>query len=78
MVQQLSEKGRRWVEIAARHADDFATRAAQHDLEGSFPLENFEAMKASGYTNMPIPEEMGGGGRVASGHIYGSGAAGPG
>lgn len=62
MAAQLTASQQRWVELAAMHADDFATRAAEHDREGSFPFENFEAMKTSGYTNMPIPEELGGGG----------------
>jgi alkylation response protein AidB-like acyl-CoA dehydrogenase len=62
MVEQLTASQERWVTLAAQHADDFATRAAQHDRDNSFPFENYEAMKASGYTSMPIPEELGGGG----------------
>ena len=61
-MQQLTESQQHWYDIAATHAADFATRAAQHDQENTFPFENYEEMKASGYTNMPIPEEMGGGG----------------
>ncbi|MEK7806341.1 MAG: acyl-CoA dehydrogenase family protein [Chloroflexota bacterium] len=62
MVEQLTESQQKWFDLAAGHADDFATRAAQHDSENSFPFENYEAMKASGYTNMAIPKELGGGG----------------
>ena len=62
MPEQLTESQQKWFDVAAKHADDFATRAAEHDEDNSFPLENFYAMKASGYTNMPIPEHMGGGG----------------
>ena len=58
----LTASQKHWVEMAAQHADDFASRAAQHDRENSFPFENFAAMQASGYTNMAIPEELGGGG----------------
>jgi len=58
MVASLTASQRHWVEIAAQHADDFASRAAQHDRENSFPFENFDAMRASGYTNMPIPAEL--------------------
>jgi alkylation response protein AidB-like acyl-CoA dehydrogenase len=54
----LTASQRHWVEIAAKHADDFAGRAAQHDRDNSFPFENFDAMRASGYTNMPIPTEL--------------------
>lgn len=45
---------------ARRHAEDFATRAAEHDKDGSFPVENYEAMKQSGYAHMTLPEELGG------------------
>ena len=58
----LTASQKRWVEMAAQHADDFASRAAQHDRENSFPVENFDAMRASGYTNMSISAELGGGG----------------
>ncbi|MBV8773003.1 MAG: acyl-CoA dehydrogenase family protein [Deltaproteobacteria bacterium] len=51
-----------FVDLAAAHADDFKTRATKHDRENSFPFENMEAMKASGYTNMTLPTELGGGG----------------
>ena len=62
MPEQLTASQQKWFDLAAKHADDFATRAKQHDDDSSFPLENYESMKASGYTNMPIPEQMGGGG----------------
>ena len=62
MAEQLTESQQVWFDMAAKHADDFTGRAEQHDADGSFPLKNYEEMKASGYTNMPIPVEMGGGG----------------
>ena len=40
----------------------FAERAAEYDLEGKFPFENYAEMKESGYTAMPIPEDCNGGG----------------
>src|SRR5712692_1849509 len=52
----------RFIALAATHAEDFKTRVAQHDRENSFPFGNVEAMKASGYTTMEVPEELGGGG----------------
>ena len=48
------------VELAKEHADDFATRAVEHDREGSYPYENFEAMRKSGYHVLTVPEEVGG------------------
>src|SRR5712692_11547198 len=63
MQTNRAERQRKFIEMAAAaHAEDFKTRVAQHDRENSFPFENVEAMKASGYTNMVAPEELGGGG----------------
>ena len=41
-------------------ADKFAARAAQHDAEGSFPMENFDDIRASGYPALTVPVEFGG------------------
>lgn len=46
--------------MAAELADEFATRADQHDRENTFPFENFEKLKASGYLRLTVPEELGG------------------
>ena len=43
-------------------ADDFATRAAQHDREASHPLENYEALRDAGFCALNVPTEFGGGG----------------
>jgi alkylation response protein AidB-like acyl-CoA dehydrogenase len=56
------ERQQHFIELAATHAEDFKTRVTQHDRENSFPFENVEAMKASGYTSMTVPTELGGGG----------------
>jgi alkylation response protein AidB-like acyl-CoA dehydrogenase len=57
-----AERQRKFIELAATHADDFNTRVAQHDRENSFPFENVAAMKESGYTSIMASEELGGGG----------------
>ena len=62
METSRAERQRKFIQMAASHAEDFKTRVAQHDRENSFPFENVTAMKASGYTSMPAPEELGGGG----------------
>ena len=62
MLARLTERQRGFVEMAASHAEDFAQRVAQHDRENSFPFENLEAMKTSGYTAITVPQELGGGG----------------
>ena len=41
-------------------ATDFATRAAAHDRDGSFPFENFERLRAAGLLSLTIPTELGG------------------
>lgn len=62
METKAIERQQHFIALAAAHAEDFKTRVAQHDRENTFPFENVEAMKASGYTNMVTPEELGGGG----------------
>ncbi|MBD2504145.1 acyl-CoA dehydrogenase family protein [Anabaena azotica] len=41
-------------------AKDFATRAAIHDKEASFPFENFTALHEAGLLSITIPRELGG------------------
>jgi len=60
--QQYTDRERRFIDWAARHAQDFSARAADHDREASFPFENYGALKESGYIALNIPEEFGGAG----------------
>lgn len=46
--------------LAKAHAESFKKTSAIHDENGSFPFENFEAMKESGYTALTTPKEYGG------------------
>ena len=62
MAQELTPSQRKWYDLAGRHADVFAQRAAEYDLAGKFPHENYAEMKESGYTAMPIPADCNGGG----------------
>ena len=48
--------------LAAR----FAETAAQHDRDGSFPFEHFDAMREAGYLAAAVPRESGGGGHPLS------------
>ena len=59
-LNPVTEAGAKLVALAEGHAADFATRAEQHDREGSFPKENFEAMRESGMLMASLPEEYGG------------------
>ena len=66
-LQPSTEPGKQMVELAERHAADFAVRAAEHDRDGTFPFENIAAMKESGFAAAAVPEEFGGMG-VSSTH----------
>ena len=48
------------IDMAATHADDFKTRVARQDEESSFPHENMQAMKNSGYSAFVVPKKFGG------------------
>ena len=62
MGGELTPSQQRWYDLAAEHAGVFEGRAAEYDREGKFPFENYEDMKASGYSSMPIPADCNGGG----------------
>ncbi len=56
----MSTKREHLVALAKDLAADFATRAAEHDRNNTFPAENVQRMKETGYTALLIPEEYGG------------------
>jgi alkylation response protein AidB-like acyl-CoA dehydrogenase len=60
LPKPLDERRLRLLERARTHAADFATRAAGHDRDNTFPMENYEAMKESGYAHMTLPKDLGG------------------
>src|SRR5574338_382657 len=55
-----AERTARLLALADELSADFATRADEHDQENTFPFENVERLKETGYTMLPVPEEMGG------------------
>ena len=59
-LRPVTEAGVRLVALAERHAAEFAGRAADHDRDGSFPHQNWDEMKRSGYLAGSVPEEFGG------------------
>ena len=66
-LKALTEPGRRMVELAEKHAADFAVTAAENDRTGTFPVENITAFRKSGFAAAAVPEEFGGMG-VTSNH----------
>jgi alkylation response protein AidB-like acyl-CoA dehydrogenase len=59
-LQPRTKAGRRFTELAEQHAAEVAESAEEHDREGTFPVEAFEAMKASGFMAATVPEASGG------------------
>src|SRR5262245_56584414 len=45
---------------AAALSADFASRAAEHDRDASFPFENFTALQEAGLLSLTVPVEFGG------------------
>ena len=59
-LQGRTDAGRDLVSLAERLAGDFATRAGDHDREGSYPFESIRALRETGYLAAPVPRELGG------------------
>lgn len=59
-LSSAAERTQRLLDLAGRLADDFATRADEHDRDNTFPFENFEKLKETNYVSLPIAEELGG------------------
>ena len=55
-----TEQGARLVADAERLADEFATRAAHHDRESSYPFASIEALHEARYFAAAVPVELGG------------------
>lgn len=59
-TSESAARTERLLALAGSLADDFATRAAEHDRAGSFPFENFEAMRRDKYLALTLPQSLGG------------------
>ena len=59
-LKALTEPGKKMVELAEKHAAGFTATALEHDRNGTFPVENFTAMKKSGFAAAGVPAEFGG------------------
>lgn len=59
-LQPRSEPGARFAALVDEHAPVFRERAAQHDRDSTFPVENIAELQASGGIAAFVPEELGG------------------
>ena len=55
------EKHEHWL-TRIHEWEPISSRAAEHDTNGSFVSENYEALKRIGFLAATVPEELGGGG----------------
>jgi len=60
LLSMLTERQQRFVALANELAPSLAERAAAHDVDGSFPHENYAELHQSGYLRLVIPPEYGG------------------
>lgn len=60
MTQSHVEQQREMLARARSLATEFATRAAEHDRTGTFPFENFDALRAANFTALHVPKAHGG------------------
>ena len=60
----------KFVELAAELGAEFVQRAAEHDQDNTFVLENYGPLRESGYTALAVPEELGGKGATLRQVIY--------
>ena len=68
-LKATTKAGKQMVELAEKHATDFALTADENDRKGTFPVENIRALRKSGFAAAGVPEEFGGMG-VTSHHDW--------
>ena len=62
MTFPKTERQATFMALADQLAAEFAPRAAEHDRDNTFPFENFDRLRETGYLALTVPEEFGGGG----------------
>jgi alkylation response protein AidB-like acyl-CoA dehydrogenase len=56
----ITEEHQHLQKVCRRLAEDFATRAAEHDREATNPIENYAALRREGLYGLNVPKELGG------------------
>jgi alkylation response protein AidB-like acyl-CoA dehydrogenase len=59
-LQARTAAGAAFVDLAEHHAVTIAERSAEHDRDATFPVEAFDAMRASGFLGATAPIDLGG------------------
>ena len=62
MEQCLTSRQQEIFDLAAGLAEKFSERAGERDIDGAFPFDNYDDMRAAGYLNLTVPAELGGSG----------------
>ena len=60
MLYPQTERQQHFIAIAKTLAEQFAQTSIEHDRAGTFPLENYDAIRTAGLPALIIPEEYGG------------------
>ncbi|MGH3761133.1 acyl-CoA dehydrogenase family protein [Actinophytocola sp.] len=60
MNRCLTPRQQELVDIAGKLADTFAERAPEHDRDNTFPVENYDDLRAAGFLKLTVPTELGG------------------
>ncbi|MCZ7457467.1 acyl-CoA dehydrogenase family protein [Streptomyces sp. WMMC940] len=60
LSRPLTPEGDALLDILSRHLPDLASGAAEHDRDGSFPLDAFRRLGADGVLGATVPREFGG------------------
>lgn len=56
----LTPRQQELVDIAGKLADTFAERSPEHDRDNTFPVENYDDLRAAGFLRLTVPTELGG------------------